>query len=638
MLLRHDVTGPWAWEDGGGGCPESEDLPPAAQTEPLVEGRIRVSPLARCSRGSCSRPRRRRSRRQRPAGRVPGDCPGRQRRRGGQGSPDADRLALADRDRGSVRRSAPACRSSRSTTTRTTRRTHRTRSSPATRRTPRRSPAYNPDLVVVSNDVDGIVEALGKLDDPGAARAGGRQPRAGLRRRSSQLGKATGHGVAGGDGRGRDEALSSRRSSQSVPKSNRRLTVYDELDPTYYSATSKTFIGRIFTLLGLKEHRRRRRQDRLRVPAALGRVHRRGEPRPDRARRHRLLRPVGDDGRGPARAGARSRPSSTGASSPSTTTSPPAGGRGSSTSPEPSPPPRARASAASVAVTAITAEASGRDAIRRAARPRARLPRPSLVIAGAFLVGRGPRRARRRPGRHRRDGRSSSRRSRTCRCCTCTRPSRPIDEAILWQLRAPRVVLAALVGGMLALAGASYQGVFRNPLADPYLLGVAAGAGLGATIAIAYAASVGRLVRPAPARRLRRRRSRRSAATYVLGRSAGAGRSGRRACPRRASRSCASSPRCRRSSSSSTPSRCRRSTLDPRRLSTATAGTRSRWSPPYVAVERDRDPRSTGACSTCSASATRRQRASASTSRARPAASSSSPRPSAPPPRSPSAG
>jgi iron complex transport system permease protein len=60
------------------------------------------------------------------------------------------------------------------------------------------------------------------------------------------------------------------------------------------------------------------------------------------------------------------------------------------------------------------------------------------------------------------------------------------DSAILWQLRAPRVVLAVLVGGMLALAGASYQGVFRNPLADPYLLGIAAGAGLGATIAIVY--------------------------------------------------------------------------------------------------------------------------------------------------------
>jgi len=67
-----------------------------------------------------------------------------------------------------------------------------------------------------------------------------------------------------------------------------------------------------------------------------------------------------------------------------------------------------------------------------------------------------------------------------------TSPLSPTEEAILWQIRVPRVVLAALVGGMLSLAGATYQGVFRNPLADPYLLGVAAGAGLGATIAIAY--------------------------------------------------------------------------------------------------------------------------------------------------------
>src|SRR5438034_5164215 len=62
----------------------------------------------------------------------------------------------------------------------------------------------------------------------------------------------------------------------------------------------------------------------------------------------------------------------------------------------------------------------------------------------------------------------------------------PTDNAILWEIRMPRVVLGALVGGMLALSGATYQGVFRNPLADPYLLGVAAGAGLGATLAIAY--------------------------------------------------------------------------------------------------------------------------------------------------------
>ena len=63
------------------------------------------------------------------------------------------------------------------------------------------------------------------------------------------------------------------------------------------------------------------------------------------------------------------------------------------------------------------------------------------------------------------------------------------DSAIVWQLRAPRVVLAALVGGMLAIAGGAYQGAFRNPLVDPYLLGTAAGAGLGATLAIAYASA-----------------------------------------------------------------------------------------------------------------------------------------------------
>jgi iron complex transport system permease protein len=61
------------------------------------------------------------------------------------------------------------------------------------------------------------------------------------------------------------------------------------------------------------------------------------------------------------------------------------------------------------------------------------------------------------------------------------------DDAILWELRLPRVILAALVGGTLAAAGAAYQGVFRNPLADPYLLGAAAGAGLGATVVAAYA-------------------------------------------------------------------------------------------------------------------------------------------------------
>ncbi len=59
-----------------------------------------------------------------------------------------------------------------------------------------------------------------------------------------------------------------------------------------------------------------------------------------------------------------------------------------------------------------------------------------------------------------------------------------LHEAIVQEIRLPRVVLGLLVGATLSMSGAAYQGAFRNPLADPYLLGIAAGAGLGATVAI----------------------------------------------------------------------------------------------------------------------------------------------------------
>jgi iron complex transport system permease protein len=62
----------------------------------------------------------------------------------------------------------------------------------------------------------------------------------------------------------------------------------------------------------------------------------------------------------------------------------------------------------------------------------------------------------------------------------------PLDQNILLQIRLPRVVLALLVGGLLAIAGAGYQGVFRNPLVDAGMLGSSAGAGLAATIAIVF--------------------------------------------------------------------------------------------------------------------------------------------------------
>lgn len=56
--------------------------------------------------------------------------------------------------------------------------------------------------------------------------------------------------------------------------------------------------------------------------------------------------------------------------------------------------------------------------------------------------------------------------------------------SIIWKIRLPRTVLVALTGAALGISGASYQGLFRNPLADPYLIGVASGAGLGAVIAM----------------------------------------------------------------------------------------------------------------------------------------------------------
>ena len=59
-------------------------------------------------------------------------------------------------------------------------------------------------------------------------------------------------------------------------------------------------------------------------------------------------------------------------------------------------------------------------------------------------------------------------------------------ETVVFDIRLPRIILAALVGGALSQTGAVYQGLFRNPLADPYLIGVSSGAGLGATAAIAF--------------------------------------------------------------------------------------------------------------------------------------------------------
>ena len=65
--------------------------------------------------------------------------------------------------------------------------------------------------------------------------------------------------------------------------------------------------------------------------------------------------------------------------------------------------------------------------------------------------------------------------------------SQPTTQGIVfWRLRAPRVAMAALAGAALALAGAVFQATFRNPLAEPFTLGVSSGAAVGATLALQY--------------------------------------------------------------------------------------------------------------------------------------------------------
>ena len=73
-------------------------------------------------------------------------------------------------------------------------------------------------------------------------------------------------------------------------------------------------------------------------------------------------------------------------------------------------------------------------------------------------------------------------------------------EQIVWNLRLPRVLLGACVGGGLAVVGTALQALVRNPLADPYVFGITSGASVGATAVLIFGAD-------GPGRRCRRRRS-----------------------------------------------------------------------------------------------------------------------------------
>ena len=373
---------------------------------------------------------------------------------------------------------------------------------------------YQPDLVVVSFDGNHIVEALGKLKIPVLV-----EPTASKLAQAygqiTQLGAKTGHASQAA-------AVVAKMKAQiatavaSVPH-DEGLTVYHELEPDLYSATSKTFIGRIYTLLGLKDIADaadktgsgypKLSQEYIvaaspklivladticcgQTPAKVAKRARLGDDRGGQGRRrargerrHRLalgaagrrLRPAG---RGPDR---RCFPASEHRGR--------AGGEGT-------------LSSASLPRRGPSGLSSGRSCSCSCSTLIGLLVGPANIGAGPIVrevLSHVP-----LLGVH-------SHLSAT-------------DSAILWQLRAPRVVLGLLVGGMLALAGGAYQGVFRNPLVDPYLLGVAAGAGLGATIAIAYFSATDELVRPAADRSVPRRSASASLLAYTLGASAEGGR------------------------------------------------------------------------------------------------------------------
>jgi iron complex transport system substrate-binding protein len=110
---------------------------------------------------------------------------------------------------------------------------------------------YRPDLVVASNDLGGLLDGLRRLHipvllEPAAANL------AGVYAQLGQLGTATGHGAEAKRVVARLRAQV-RSILASLPAKARGLSVYHELEPDYYSVTSKTFIGGIYTLLGLHD-------------------------------------------------------------------------------------------------------------------------------------------------------------------------------------------------------------------------------------------------------------------------------------------------------------------------------------------------------------------------------------------------
>ncbi len=336
--------------------------------------------------------------------------------------------------------------------------------------------------------------------------------------------------------------------------------MYHELTPDLYSATSKTFVGQVYTALGLRNIADAADSAGFGLPAALRRVRRVGEPRPDRPRGHRLLRPEAVDGRLRGRAGIASAPCARARSSGSTTRSPRAGGRGSWTS-----------SARCRRRSHGCASSRCRPSAEHASEVRARGLGPIWVCSAvAFLLVALDGRRSRRPGRprRRRGARVGGRATRHPRRLDVALPDRggdPVGDPrpARRPRRARRRDARARRGDVPGRLPQSARGSVparrrrrrraRRDDRDRVSPGRAAGAA------------------DAPRRGLRRRRRRGDA--HVRRRALGAARARRRdADPRGRHRRRPSSRRGRPSSSSRTRRRCRRSTRGSSGTSRAPAG------------------------------------------------------------------
>ena len=206
---------------------------------------------------------------------------------------------------------------------------------------------------------------------------------------------------------------------------------------------------------------------------------------------------------------------------------------------------------------------SGWRSSRSGRRTAPRFARAGISRLGAVRGGVPRRLAPRRPRRRARSGIGPGgivdRRSRTCRSCTSLVARAACRRRSSGSCERRGSCCGARRRACSRSRASAYQGVFRNPLADPYLLGVAAGAGLGATLAIAYGvgAGTGQLV-PVAAFVGGRRCGRLRVRARPLGRRRARDR---RARPRRRHRGGVPHRACRPSCSSSAPTRCATSTL-----------------------------------------------------------------------------